>query len=171
MFYEITQIFLGSSYPISNLYFPVVAIAHLNLRDKLDDDDEFIRSMSFKMYEKFKKYWADFSTILAIACILDPRYKFSSVDFFYKKFCGVDSFSFNNLKEKLFSLFNEYAFNATISEHTLLTKKQGMADILYANEGQDVFKMNMKMRSLFSLLKKHNWSCTWKSKKLIEKQI
>lgn len=88
VFHEITQIFSGTTHPTSNLYFPVVAVAHPTLKDKLDDDDEFIKSMILKMYEKFKKYWADFSTILAIACILDPRYKLSSVEIFYKIFYG-----------------------------------------------------------------------------------
>ena len=141
VFYEITQIFSGSSYPTSNLYFPVVPIAHLTLKDKLEDNDEFIRIMALKMHEKFKKYWADFSTILAISCILDPRYKLSSVDFFYKKFYGANSFQFDNPKEKLFSLFDEYALTAITSEQPSSSKKQSRADILYANEGRDVFKV------------------------------
>ncbi|OMO69819.1 hypothetical protein COLO4_28915 [Corchorus olitorius] len=31
--------------------------------------------MAARMFTKFEKYWSDFSIILAIACIVDPRYK------------------------------------------------------------------------------------------------
>ncbi|KAL8105098.1 hypothetical protein AgCh_029042 [Apium graveolens] len=96
--------------------------------------------------DKFKKYWADFNTILAIASILDPRYKLSSVDFFYKIFYCANSFQFDNLKEKLFSLFNEYASTTTTGEQSPLSQKQSRADVLYANEGQDVFQKGNQFR-------------------------
>lgn len=143
VFYEITQIFSGSKYPAANLYFPVVAIAHLTLKDKLDCEDEFISLMAAKMYEKFKKYWADFSTILAIACIVDPRYKLSCVDFFCRKFYGADSLQFTDLKVNFFSLFDEYAVKASPSSGSTSAQKRGdrnRCEMLSANEAEYVLK-------------------------------
>ena len=98
-----------------------------------------------KMYEKFSKYWADFSTILAIACILDPRYKLSCVDFFYKKFYGADSLQFRDLKKKLFSLFNEYSAKVSSSASAgTSTQRRGdpnMCENIFANEAEDVMKV------------------------------
>lgn len=47
----------------------------------------------------------------------------------------ANSFQFNDLKEKLFSLFNEYASTITTSEQLPSSQKQGRSDILYSNEG------------------------------------
>ena len=102
-------------------------------------------SMAAKMYEKFSKYWADFSTILAIACILDPRYKLSCVDFFYKKFYGADSLQFRDLKKKLFSLFYEYSakVSSSASAGTSTQRRGGlnMCENIFANEAEDVMKV------------------------------
>jgi len=76
VFYEVTCAFSGSKYPTSNLYFPNVARIRLMLKEELEDSDAFMRNMTSKMFTKFEKYWADFSTIMDIAGILDPRYKF-----------------------------------------------------------------------------------------------
>ncbi|OMP11587.1 hypothetical protein COLO4_03751 [Corchorus olitorius] len=51
--------------------------------------------MAVRMFTKFEKYWKDFSIILAIACVLDPRYKLSYVEWVYKKLYGANSDEFN----------------------------------------------------------------------------
>lgn len=146
-FHEITELFSGSKYPTANLYFPVLAIAHLALADKLISEDEYLRSMAAKMYEKFQEYWAEFSTILAIACILDPRYKLSCVDFFYKKFYGGQSQQFIDLKRKLFLLFNEYVAKGDLSSGADSTSNQGYSrdrcETIFANEAENVMKVNL----------------------------
>lgn len=56
VFNKITNTFSKSTYLTSNLYFSAVTITHLILGDKLDDVDDFIRSMTLMLYEKYKKY-------------------------------------------------------------------------------------------------------------------
>ncbi|XP_041997919.1 zinc finger BED domain-containing protein RICESLEEPER 1-like [Salvia splendens] len=65
--------------------------------------------MTEKMLPKFEKYWSDFSMILTIAVVFDPRYNLQFVDFFYKKLYGPDSPQFELVKGKLFALFDEYS--------------------------------------------------------------
>ena len=61
------------------------------------------------MTVKFEKYWSEFSLILAIAMVVDPRYKLQFVDWCYKKIYGVgNSVQFLHVKDKLFSTFDEY---------------------------------------------------------------
>jgi len=62
------------------------------------------------MQLKFDKYWGAFSAILAIAVILDPRYKMDIVEFAFMKLYGDDEGNnkVNNIREKLQKLFGEY---------------------------------------------------------------
>ncbi|XP_042006268.1 zinc finger BED domain-containing protein RICESLEEPER 4-like [Salvia splendens] len=80
-----------------------------SLRLSINSPDEYIRKMVEKMLPKFEKYWSDFSMILTIAVVFDPRYKLQFVDFFYKKLYGPDSLQFELVKGKLFALFDEYS--------------------------------------------------------------
>ena len=108
VFYEITRVFSGSKYPTSNLFFPSVFIAYLALHENMSSSDEYMKRMAELMMAKFEKYWCDFSLILAIAVILDPRYKIDFVDWSYSKIYGSNSSQFQEVVGKLFSTFNEY---------------------------------------------------------------
>ncbi|XP_061357916.1 zinc finger BED domain-containing protein RICESLEEPER 2-like [Gastrolobium bilobum] len=109
-FYDITRVFSKTKHPTANLYFPYVFTAHLTLQKGLKSDDAYIVNMAEKMFTKFDKYWSEFSMILAIAVILDPRYKMSFVEWCYNKLYGDDGVNESTkVKDKLVSLFNEYA--------------------------------------------------------------
>ncbi|KAK2659986.1 hypothetical protein Ddye_006519 [Dipteronia dyeriana] len=112
-FYDTTNLFSGTKYPTSNLYMPKVFITYLALMQNLASDDPFFKAMSNQMYTKFNKYWFDFSTILAIAIILDPRYKMEFVMFVYERLYGAESKQLEEVKGKLFALFNEYVTSST----------------------------------------------------------
>ena len=112
-FYDATCVFSGSKYPTSNLYFPEVFLIQLNLSEEMKSSDVFMRRMAHQMFGKFDKYWSEYSLVLAIAVIFDPRYKIQFVEFSYKKLYGDESFEFSRVREKLFSLFDEYMHNSS----------------------------------------------------------
>ncbi|XP_047978749.1 zinc finger BED domain-containing protein RICESLEEPER 2-like [Salvia hispanica] len=95
-------------YPTSNLYFRPVVMCYSSLRQHQNSSDPYLKKMAELMLPKFEKYWSDFSMILTIAVVFDPRYKLQFVDFFYKKLYGPDSRQFSLVKEKLFALFEDY---------------------------------------------------------------
>ncbi|CAN7059275.1 unnamed protein product [Brassica oleracea var. botrytis] len=53
------------------------------LRGHEDSEDRVICEMVEAMKEKFNKYWEEFSDILAIAAVLDPRLKFAFLEYCY----------------------------------------------------------------------------------------
>ena len=73
-------------------------------------EDKHKKLMATQMISKFEKYLFEFSEALAIAIILDPRYKLHLVNYYYTKIQRVmDSLQFEIVCEKLKSLFMEYS--------------------------------------------------------------
>jgi hypothetical protein len=123
-FYNATCEFSGTKYPTANLYFSAVSSIYMSLIEENESEDEYKRSMAAKMLSKFEKYWSSFSSVLAIAVILDPRYKTPFVNFCYTKIYGVDnSNQFKDVWGKLFSLFAEYSGSTTSSSSTITAPK------------------------------------------------
>ncbi|XP_077236569.1 zinc finger BED domain-containing protein RICESLEEPER 2-like [Tasmannia lanceolata] len=84
-FYDITMLLSGSDYPTANLYFQYVWKIQIRLLEENESEDVVISSMSDEMIPKFEKYWESYSVVLAMADVLDPRYKLNIVEFCYKK--------------------------------------------------------------------------------------
>ncbi|XP_028788627.1 zinc finger BED domain-containing protein DAYSLEEPER-like [Neltuma alba] len=67
--------------------------------------------MAMRMVDKFDKYWNEYnySVILALAIILDPRMKFDVIKFTYAQ---LDPINYNDkiqsIRTKLYNIFNEY---------------------------------------------------------------
>ena len=108
VFYDATLVFSGTKYPTANLYFPQVFIVYFTLKKESDSEDEYMRKMADQMLVKFEKYWIEFSVVLAIAVVLDPRYKLLFIDWCYQKLYGyASSLQYLKVREKLFALFGE----------------------------------------------------------------
>ncbi|KAL6210449.1 hypothetical protein ACLB2K_015681 [Fragaria x ananassa] len=74
----------------------------------MKDKDPFMRQMANDMNIKFEKYWSDYSLVLGIAVVLDPRYKMDFVEWAYRSLYGADSMELKTFKDTLSSLFNVY---------------------------------------------------------------
>ena len=60
----------------------------LVLKEEMESSNAFIRNMATKLFAKFEKYWSEFSTIMAIATVLDPHSKYQFVVWAYKRVYG-----------------------------------------------------------------------------------
>jgi hypothetical protein len=115
-FYKATCVFFGTKFPTTNLYFPIIAMIYVSLKKELMGEDEHKKLMATQMISKFEKYWFEFNEALAIAVILDLCYKLHLVNYYYTKIYGVmDSLQFENVREKLKSLFMEYSASSNTS--------------------------------------------------------
>ena len=48
---------------------------------KAADRNEYIRSMTTKMSEKFDKYQGEYNMLMSLTAVLDPRYKMKLISF------------------------------------------------------------------------------------------
>ena len=111
LFYEITCLFFRTKFPTSNLFFPHAFVIQHSLKEVMDSRDVFLQKMGVQMNLKFEKYWSECSVILAIAVILDPRFKIQFVEWAYSRLYGNDSYEFKRVKDTMQSLFELYAQN------------------------------------------------------------
>ncbi|XP_031268697.1 zinc finger BED domain-containing protein RICESLEEPER 2-like [Pistacia vera] len=109
-FYEITTLFSGSQYPTANLHLKNVWRIQVRLYEEMENEDEVLSTMASQMKGKFDKYWDSYTVVLAIAAILDPRFKFEFVEFCYKKVDGpvVATRKLELVKQELYRLFVAY---------------------------------------------------------------
>jgi hypothetical protein len=89
-FYQATLDFFDTKYPTANLYFHAISVIYVTLKQELVSEDEYRRLMVSQMISKFEKYWLEFSLVLAIAVVLNPRFKLHLVNFCYTKLYGVN---------------------------------------------------------------------------------
>lgn len=108
-FYKITNLMSGRSYSTSNLYFGHVWKIQCLLEVHQYNEDKTIRDMIFKMRMKFDKYWEDYSIILAMGAVLDPRMKFKLLKRCYDELDpSTSQEKIDLLESKLYKLFREY---------------------------------------------------------------
>ena len=69
-----------------------------------------LRMMASQMKNKFDKYWSEYSVLLAMVVVLDPRVKFSLLKRCYFKIHPQTAQERSNMvKNNLFMLYEEYA--------------------------------------------------------------
>nr|GLL22750.1 zinc finger BED domain-containing protein RICESLEEPER 1-like [Ipomoea trifida] len=114
LFVEVTNVFAGNKYLTPNIYFPEICDIHIQLTEWCRSTDDFLGDIARKMKAKFDLYWSKCSLSLAIAAILDPRFKMKLVEYYYPQIYGSDASNhIKNVSNAIRELFNEYATDST----------------------------------------------------------
>ncbi|XP_025878851.1 zinc finger BED domain-containing protein RICESLEEPER 2-like [Oryza sativa Japonica Group] len=110
IFYDATEAFSGSKYCTANLFFPKACGIYLAMRKWSTSADPNIITMTKLMSAKYEKYWKDVHGILAIASVLDPRYKLHMLNAMFIQIYGeeVALRKVNAVKEDLYKLVLQY---------------------------------------------------------------
>jgi hypothetical protein len=112
LFFSVTELFSGTKYPTSNMYFPKIYEIKLALRKWLSSSSATIQSMATNMIVKFDKYWGLINGVMAIGAVLDPRYKMSLLNYFFPRIYGGEASRELEKVKKLFEdLIEEYKTN------------------------------------------------------------
>ncbi|GAU19719.1 hypothetical protein TSUD_78440 [Trifolium subterraneum] len=115
-FSETANMINGTTHPTSNLYFLQVWKVQCVLVESLRVEDEVIKKMAETMMSKFKKYWDEYSIVLALGAVLDPRMKLSTLACCYSKLdASTCERKLEHVKSKLYMLFDKYSSKNTSS--------------------------------------------------------
>ncbi|CAN1317252.1 Zinc finger BED domain-containing protein RICESLEEPER 2 [Linum perenne] len=116
-FAQMTELFSGSNYPTANLFFPKVCDLRLAIMEWCADSNPIISQMAEKMWLKFTKYWDDIHLVLAVAVVLDPRYKLHLVEYYAAKL-GVTNNDLvgDSVKKIIYDLVLAYQSKSSAAE-------------------------------------------------------
>ncbi|WOH11305.1 hypothetical protein DCAR_0830786 [Daucus carota subsp. sativus] len=110
IFSDITKKHSAVKYPTANIYFIDVIQIRRSIKIWAESSDDWISAMGNKMQLKFDKYWEECNKLLAVAVVLDPRYKMAIVSYAYKGIYDIHAdFYVEEMREFLVQIFNEYS--------------------------------------------------------------
>ncbi|KAL8497849.1 hypothetical protein ACS0TY_021264 [Phlomoides rotata] len=93
----------------TNTFFHEAWKIQLELARAATSEDPFVSTLTKSMQENFDKYWRNSCFILAIAVVMDPRFKLKLVEFSFSKIYGEESASYVKIvDEGIHDLFLEY---------------------------------------------------------------
>ncbi|KAK9233321.1 hypothetical protein WN943_023570 [Citrus x changshan-huyou] len=111
-FYKLTELFSGTRYLTSNLFFAKICEIRLSMNAWLQSPIEGIKNMATRMIAKYEKYWDVIHGVLAVGTMLDPRRKMLLINFLFPKIYGERTESKIERVRKLFvDLVHEYEVN------------------------------------------------------------
>ncbi|KAL3532299.1 hypothetical protein ACH5RR_005820 [Cinchona calisaya] len=107
--FETANLLTSPTVPTTNTFFHEAWKIQLELARAAASEDPFISSLTKSMQENFDKYWKSCCFILAIAVVVDPRFKMKLVEFSFTKIYGEDAATFVRIvDEGIHELFQEY---------------------------------------------------------------
>jgi len=108
--YDSANTIMGTVEPTSNIYFQEAWKIQLELTSALKSEDSAFSEIAQVMHCKFDQYWKDCSFILAIAVVMDPRFKMKLVEFSFSKIYGEDSARYIKVvDDAIHELYKEHA--------------------------------------------------------------
>ncbi|KAF5466785.1 hypothetical protein F2P56_016681 [Juglans regia] len=132
--FDAANILTSPSYPATNTFFLEVSKLQIELTHAATSQDPFVSNLIKPLQEKFDKYWKDCYLVLAIAVVLDPRFKMKLVEFTLSKIYGENADSWMRaVKDSVHELFLEHIAQA----HPLPALEEGNEGIAKTETQQE----------------------------------
>ncbi|KAL0345280.1 UNVERIFIED_CONTAM: Zinc finger BED domain-containing protein DAYSLEEPER [Sesamum radiatum] len=107
--FDTANLLTTAATPTTNTFFHEAWKIQLELARAAASEDPFVSSLTKFMQEKFDKYWKSCCFILAIAVVMDPRFKMKLVEFSFSKIYGEEAASYVKVVDDgIHELFLEY---------------------------------------------------------------
>ncbi|KAL6539129.1 hypothetical protein OROGR_011778 [Orobanche gracilis] len=143
IFYEAANKLTSGVCPKANMFFGEVSDIHLELMHAACSHDLFVSTLVKPLFEKFAKYWEDSYLVLAIAAIVDPRFKVELVELKYSGIYGKDMKNQTTIvRDSLCRLLLEYELQCP-QVNVNLVKTEGPHDDIFLAEGDDMLNFDL----------------------------
>ncbi|KAL1564027.1 zinc finger BED domain-containing protein DAYSLEEPER-like [Salvia divinorum] len=109
IFYEAANILSSPVYPTTNSFFDVVWKIYFKLLDDAVSKECFVSMLTKPLLDIFTKFWDDCNLVLAIAVVMDPRFKMKFVQFSFSRIYGDDAETWVKIVDQgLHDLYYDY---------------------------------------------------------------
>ena len=136
-FVEITNVLTRHKSPTANLYFPDLCDVYLQLNKWYKDSDDLISSFAARMRSKFEEYWERCSLGLAVAAVLDPRFKLKLVEYYYALIFGSGAPNrIDDVFDSVKTLYNEHSICLASLDQDMAWQEGGSSGCL-PSSGRD----------------------------------
>ncbi|TKY73159.1 Zinc finger BED domain-containing protein DAYSLEEPER [Spatholobus suberectus] len=107
--FDAANILTTTTHPTAITFFHEVWKLQLDTTRAVTSEDPFISNLNKIMREKIDKYWRECSLVLALAVVMDPRFKMKLVEFSFTKSYGEDAHLYiKTVDDGIHELFHEY---------------------------------------------------------------
>ena len=100
----------GSEYPTANLFLHELYSVKKGLDNAWNSSNDFMKEMVEKMKAKFDKYWGENNLLVAIASVMDARFKMKLIKYTFKElYSSVEASNHEEeVRDVLYKLYQEY---------------------------------------------------------------
>ncbi|KAL0392417.1 UNVERIFIED_CONTAM: Zinc finger BED domain-containing protein DAYSLEEPER [Sesamum radiatum] len=106
---KVTEMFSGTLYPTLNFYFQKICDIKVKLDEWVKSPNILIQDMALSMLRKYDKYSEVCHILMGVAVVLDPRYKMSLVEFFFRKIYHESArFKIDEVRQNCYDLLFDY---------------------------------------------------------------
>ncbi|CAN6281523.1 unnamed protein product [Urochloa humidicola] len=109
LLYDSAHSIMAAANPTANIFFHEAWKIQLELANGTGHEDPIFSCIAKDMHERFDKYWKDCSLVLAVAVVMDPRFKMKLVEFSYSKIYGAEAEKYVKVvNDSLHELYKDY---------------------------------------------------------------
>ncbi|XP_072149623.1 zinc finger BED domain-containing protein RICESLEEPER 2-like [Setaria viridis] len=109
LLYDSAHSIMATEDPTANIFFHEAWTIQREISSGTDLQDPISSRIAKDVHERFDKYWKDCNVMLAIAVVMDPRFKMKIVEFSYSKIYGPKGVKYVKVvDDAVHELYKEY---------------------------------------------------------------